>query len=132
MQVTVIKEDNVVVVDGEALNFDFQLDNNIWAIQWDGTSGHIEYNDGTPNKELTDFTEYQVLVDMHATEKKRRADEESAEEAARLAARTYKDFRAAEYPSLEEQADMQYWDAVNGTTVWQDTISAVKSKYPKE
>ena len=23
--------------------------------------------------------------------------------------------RAAEYPSLEEQQDMQYWDAVNGT-----------------
>jgi len=39
--------------------------------------------------------------------------------------------RAAEYPPLEEQMDMQYWDSVNGTTVWADTIAAIKAKYPK-
>ena len=39
--------------------------------------------------------------------------------------------RATAYPSMEEQADMQYWDAVNGTTVWQDTIAAIKEQYPK-
>ena len=39
--------------------------------------------------------------------------------------------RAAEYPSLEEQQDMQYWDAVNGTTTWKDKIAEVKAKYPK-
>lgn len=39
--------------------------------------------------------------------------------------------RQAEYPSLEEQADMQYWDSVNGTTIWLSTIQAVKDKYPK-
>lgn len=47
-------------------------------------------------------------------------------------ANQYQRDRVAAYPSLEEQVDMQYWDAINGTTVWQDTISAVKSKYPKE
>jgi hypothetical protein len=26
---------------------------------------------------------------------------------------------------------MQYWDNINGTTVWQDTIDAIKAKYPK-
>jgi hypothetical protein len=40
--------------------------------------------------------------------------------------------REVAYPSLEEQADMQYWDAINGTTTWIDTISAIKLKYPKE
>ena len=39
--------------------------------------------------------------------------------------------RAEEYFTLEEQLDMQYWDAVNGTTTWKDHIAAVKSKYPK-
>lgn len=39
--------------------------------------------------------------------------------------------RAREYPSLQEQLDMQYWDSVNGTTTWQDAINAVKAKYPK-
>ena len=39
--------------------------------------------------------------------------------------------RASEYPSLEEQKDMQYWDAVNGTTTWKDKIAEIKAKYPK-
>ena len=43
----------------------------------------------------------------------------------------YTDARKAEYPSLEEQQDMQYWDAVNGTTTWKDKISEIKAKYPK-
>jgi len=43
----------------------------------------------------------------------------------------YTDARKAEYPSLEEQQDMQYWDAVNGTTIWKDKIAEIKAKYPK-
>ena len=39
--------------------------------------------------------------------------------------------RAAAYPSLQEQLDMQYWDAVNGTTTWKDAIAKVKSDNPK-
>jgi len=39
--------------------------------------------------------------------------------------------RAAAYPSLQEQMDMQYWDAVNGTTTWKDAIAKVKSDNPK-
>lgn len=47
-------------------------------------------------------------------------------------AKQYQRDRAAAYPSIQEQLDMQYWDAINGTTVWQDTINAVKQQYPKE
>jgi hypothetical protein len=43
----------------------------------------------------------------------------------------YKRARAAAYPSIEAQLDMQYWDAVNGTTVWADTIAAIKEQFPK-
>lgn len=39
--------------------------------------------------------------------------------------------RVKEYPSIQEQLDMQYWDLVNGTNTWQDAINAVKAKYPK-
>ena len=54
MNVSVVNEDNLVSVDGEGLKFDFDLADNIWAIQWNGTSGHIEYNDiNTPNEEIT-------------------------------------------------------------------------------
>lgn len=44
----------------------------------------------------------------------------------------YKINRAKEYPSIQEQLDMQYWDSVNGTTTWKDTIAKVKSDNPKE
>ena len=44
----------------------------------------------------------------------------------------YKEQRAAEYPSMAEQQDMQFHDAVNGTTTWKDAIQAVKDKYPKK
>ena len=43
----------------------------------------------------------------------------------------YKEARANEYPSLQEQQDMQYWDAMNGTTIWKDKITEIKNKYPK-
>jgi hypothetical protein len=36
-----------------------------------------------------------------------------------------------EYPSLEDQADMQYHDLKNGTNTWEAAIDAIKSKYPK-
>ena len=44
----------------------------------------------------------------------------------------YKQQRAAEYPSMADQQDMQFHDAVNGTTTWKDAIQAVKDKYPKK
>jgi len=39
--------------------------------------------------------------------------------------------RAKDYPSIQEQLDMQYWDKINGTNKWQQAINAVKQKYPK-
>ena len=44
----------------------------------------------------------------------------------------YQRDRAKEYPSWQEQMDMQYWDNVNGTTTWKDAIAKVKSDNPKE
>ena len=35
------------------------------------------------------------------------------------------------YASIGDQLDMQYKDAVNGTTIWKDHVAAVKAKYPK-
>jgi len=44
---------------------------------------------------------------------------------------SYKSLRRAAYPSQEEQWDMQYWDQVNGTTIWKDAIAKVKLDNPK-
>lgn len=45
---------------------------------------------------------------------------------------SYAEKRALEYPSIQEQLDMMYWDKVNGTNNWQETIADIKAKYPKE
>jgi|TARA_B110000467_G_scaffold163136_1_gene188297 hypothetical protein len=73
MKLTVIPEDNMVVVDGEGLLLDVTADANIHAIQWDGDteSGEIEYKDGRPNEVIsTDkIAQYLPLVTSHADAK---------------------------------------------------------------
>ena len=44
---------------------------------------------------------------------------------------SYDRLRVAEYPSREDQLDMMYWDKINGTTTWEDTITAIKERHPK-
>jgi len=48
-----------------------------------------------------------------------------------IASEAYKTSRASEYPSIQDQLDMQYWDKINGTNHWETLISEVKTKYPK-
>ena len=46
-------------------------------------------------------------------------------------ANKYQRDRADAYPSIQEQLDMQYWDAVNGTKKWQEAVAKVKADNPK-
>ena len=46
-------------------------------------------------------------------------------------AEQYQRDREVEYPSWQDQMDMQYWDKINNTSTWQDAVQAVKDKYPK-
>ena len=39
--------------------------------------------------------------------------------------------RQIQFLSWQEQLDMQYHDAVNGTTTWKDAIAKVKADNPK-
>lgn len=39
--------------------------------------------------------------------------------------------REKEYPSIQDQMDMQYWDGINSTTTWADAIAKVKTENPK-
>ena len=43
----------------------------------------------------------------------------------------YLDDRAAMYPSIADQLDMQYHDLINNTTTWLDTIKNIKDSIPK-
>jgi hypothetical protein len=39
--------------------------------------------------------------------------------------------RDRQYPTWQEQMDMQYHDELNGTTTWKDAVAKVKSDNPK-
>jgi hypothetical protein len=45
---------------------------------------------------------------------------------------TYAEKRSLEYPTIQDQLDMIYWDSVNGTSLWIEKIAEIKGKYPKE
>ena len=66
MQLTIIRDDNVVIVDGRAMSVDLStfsgLPANLHAVQWDGASGHIEYNDGTLNEPLMGISAFSDVV----------------------------------------------------------------------
>jgi hypothetical protein len=75
------------------------------------------------------------IIEWLDTKQTQPTDAEIAAEIARLEAeydaKQYARDRAAAYPSIQEQLDMQYWDSVNGTTTWADAIAAVKAAHPK-
>ena len=54
-----------------------------------------------------------------------------AELQAEYESKQYQRDRADAYPSIQEQLDMQYWDAVNGTKKWQEAVAKVKTDNPK-
>ena len=58
-------------------------------------------------------------------------DEASKVAEAEYNAQAYARSRATEYPSIQDQLDLQYWDKVNSTDKWGEAVKAVKDKYPK-
>lgn len=119
-----------IIVDGECIdsaNFVGFVDSNIHAIQWDGSSGEIEYKDGTPNQTISDISSYGFETKF-STEKQAVADAETQAEADRIANMTYVDKRKAEYPEIGDQLDDIYHNGIDG---WKATIKAIKDKYPK-
>jgi hypothetical protein len=43
----------------------------------------------------------------------------------------YKRARIVAYPTWQDQLDMQYHDAVDGTTTWKDAVAKIKADNPK-
>jgi hypothetical protein len=127
MNISIINPDKTVVVDGSSLQFEFDLPNTVWAIQWNGTNGEVENTDGT-HTQLTDFSEYQYILDDLEVEKKRRSDELVQAEAERIASLTYAEKRAEEYPPIVDQLDDIFHNGLDG---WKASVQAVKDKYPK-
>ena len=78
-----------LIIDNDRVDAtDYSVASNIHAIQWNDSSGEIEYNDGTPNATITDISSFD-FVTKHATEKQAIADAEAKVESDRIANRTY-------------------------------------------
>lgn len=85
MQVSIIPVDKTVVIDGEALVFDFVLwSKKIHAIQWNGVSGTIEFKEGAAQW-FDNIEMIQSVIDDFYIEKQRLADVQAALEAAAVA-----------------------------------------------
>ena len=128
---TIIKDDAFVAVDGYGIapiNCS-SLASNIHAIQFDGTNGEVEYNDGTANLAITAISDYSTITDLWTSTA---SDAATAKTNVRA---TYGWKRVNDattrYAGIGEQLDQQYKDAVNGTTTWKDAIAAVKAAHPK-
>ena len=128
---TIVKDDSFVAVDGFALEpIDCSsLASNIHAIQFDGTNGEVEYNDGTANLAITAISDYSTITDLWTSTASDAATAKTTLEA------TYGWKRVNDattrYAGIGEQFDQQYQDLLNGTTTWKDAIAAVKAAHPK-
>lgn len=94
--VTVVPSDRLIIVDGEALRFDFQSPVNLHALQWHDGGGHMEWTDDY-NMALDASLyaeEVEPYVALWEAEKARLEQEAADAEAARL----------AEYNSTEARA----------------------------
>jgi uncharacterized protein YukE len=69
--------------------------------------------DGTQTTEVVDWTPEELAAHAEAE------------------ANAWKGNRQSAYPSWQDQLDMQYHDAVDGTTTWKDAIAKVKEDNPK-
>lgn len=72
--VTIIPIDSMISVDGVPLTFSFSAPATMHALQWHSGSGHIEFTDGTPNRDLqaADYTsEVEPFVLLWENEKAR-------------------------------------------------------------
>ena len=89
----------------------------------------MNYKDLENNLHFLDSAEFEHLLPVGCVQ----ITDEEAEtiRLSKVVPPTYSELRAAAYPSFADQADMQYWDKVNGTNNWESAIAAIKAKYPK-
>ena len=135
---TIVPEDKTVIVDGMGFKFDFIIDPDIHAIQWDTDSGHIEYKSDKFNTTIDSIKEYDSIIAKHGEfklefeiEEKKILDEQKKYNEELKLIPEYAKLREIEY-NVREQLDMQYWDKKNDTNNWEIYIDKIKAKYPKE
>lgn len=84
MRLTIIPVDKTIVVDGQGysgISTDWSwVPSNVHAVQWYGSSGEIEYNDGTPNETIKELGIYEVALTHKQNEDQRITAERERED----------------------------------------------------
>ena len=64
MRVTMIRDDNIITINGRTITVDLsEIPTNIHAVQWYGESGHIE-RQGQPNQAINSLNDFQIWIDQ--------------------------------------------------------------------
>lgn len=86
MKVSVIAEDLTVYLDGRPIRLDrLDLPEEVWAIQYDGSTAEVEYRDGRMNQLVTGQDARDMLDPLIAAAQAQAAREEAEAEAEREA-----------------------------------------------
>ena len=85
MKLVIIPEDKFISIgttgySGISTDWSY-IPSGVHAVQWDGSSGEVEYDDGSPNVSITSLGVYEAAVTHHETERLRLAAIEAAEQA---------------------------------------------------
>lgn len=138
MRLSIIPDDKMVVLNGIGLCVEFACDPTIHAVQWDESSGHIEYKNSTI-KQIDSVNEFQSIIDLYeqAKENNNRIIQNiellhSNMEKSMNDRLPYIKERVKKYGPVKDQLDMIYWDSKNGTKHWEDFIDDIKSQHPKQ
>jgi hypothetical protein len=86
MRVTIVVDDNIVLVNGQPAHVDLSplIKDNIHAVQWYDSKGEVEFRaddplgDRQPNERISDFTPFNRYVEKWKAQ--READEKLARE----------------------------------------------------
>ena len=78
MKLTIVTEDKAIGIGStyiSGIGTDMSwIPTNVWAVHWDGSSGEIEYNDGTPNATMSEIGIYSQAETTFNNEIKRLED----------------------------------------------------------
>ena len=88
--VQVVTEDKLISVDGDVREGEYTFPANLWAMQWDGSTGHAEWTDG-PNTviEASDVAGYITAWEENVPEAEEEEVEPTAEQVANSENRSY-------------------------------------------
>lgn len=139
MRVTIIRDDSLVGIDGQFRQVDLSgLPDGIRAVQWNGTGGHVEY-DEAPNTVLDHITGFQPFVELWEAAAPRAASLSSGQAKTAALERIDAAYRTAvraltgDYPEeearswLKQEAEACAWSADReAATPWIDRAAAAR------